>query len=115
MFFSAADIRQYTDFEKMLEIVFESPKYREIAQGILLRFKENNDRGGAGDKGLSGSEMAKLSQQYSKSTFYKVLNEVMIPLGILEKNPRTHRYYLSPEFANALRRFSEYWKKWMQD
>ena|GEM_PF-1872638 len=116
MFFSASDIRQYTDFERMMDLIFEnSSTYRGIGKAILLEFKKKGDNGTVQDSGLTPYEMAQLSKQFSKSTFYKVINEVLLPLGILEKNPRTHRYYLSPEFPNALRRFSDYWKKWVKE
>jgi hypothetical protein len=116
MHFSAADVRQYTEYEKMLNIIFEKSKvYREIGHAILQEFKAKGDNGSAQDAGLTSREMSLLSKRFSKSTFYKVINEVLLPLGIIERNPRTHRYYLSPEFPNALRRLSEYWKKWLRE
>lgn len=103
--------------EKMLELLFPTQDtYREITADLLDMFEEQADDVAPGEDIEVASAVSKLEDHgHNRNTVYKVLNEYLVPIGIIEWKKFEGSMQLSNRFGNALRRFSVSWKNYIDD
>ncbi len=98
--------------ENILEQIFPTQdKYREITYDILEMFSnESNKIEGRHELEVS-SVVSKLQEKgHNRHTVYKLLNQHLVPMGIVNWKKFEGSLQLSKRFGNALRNFSISWK-----
>ena len=98
--------------ENILELVFPTQdKYRAITKDIFELFRDESERlAGRSDIEVS-SVVSKLQERgHNRHTVYKVLNDYLVPMGMVNWKKFEGSIQLSKKFGNALRNFSISWK-----
>lgn len=100
--FTHYDIQQTSEIKKITGIIFKTEKQAEIAKKIVEILKERGE--------IYDSDMKELARNASCSEkwFYSRILRNLIKLGMVRKD--LNRYFLSNDFANALRRFERSWR-----
>jgi len=101
--------------EQMLEQIFPTQDtYRAITADILDLFVERSRRvEGRHDLEVS-SVVSKLQDRgHNRHTVYKLLNEYLVPMGLVNWKKFEGSIQLSKRFGNAMRNFSISWKNFV--
>jgi hypothetical protein len=98
---SVTSAMKFQDFVKTLYP--REPKYRVAAAHFIKEIAK-------GDGGLDGYELGQLckNRNISRATMQKVFVRLR-RLGLVDR--RAMRYYLNNEFATALRRYGDSWRR----
>ncbi|MCD6408842.1 MAG: hypothetical protein J7L98_00670 [Candidatus Verstraetearchaeota archaeon] len=118
MFFNASEITTNMGIREILSVVFTSAEsYGEIARIILEFIRSKGTEEGRIPPWVSSTELSRfINRRLGKrrrSAAYKVINEYLIPLGLLEYREAEGKYFLSRNFSSALRRLSSSYTKWL--
>ncbi|MDY6771136.1 MAG: hypothetical protein SV186_04230 [Candidatus Nanohaloarchaea archaeon] len=103
--------------ERMLEQIFPTQEeYRAITADILDLFAEEAERVQGGRELEVSSVVSKLQDRgHNRHTVYKLLNEHLVPMGLVNWEKFEGSIQLSKRFGNALRNFSVSWKNFVDD
>ena len=98
--------------EKILDQIFPSQdKYREITSDILDMFEEKSEEIEGRRELEVSSVVTKLQEKgHNRHTVYKLLNDHLVPMGLVNWKKFEGSLQLSKKFGNALRNFSISWK-----
>lgn len=101
--FSHYDIKQTSNVEEIMKVVFKTEKQVEVANKIIVTIKEKRE--------VYDHEMKELAKSSgcSEKWFYSKVLRTLRRLGIVRKD--LNRYFLSKDFANALRRLERSWRE----
>jgi len=102
--------------EAMLEQLFPTQEtYRAITSDLLELFVEKAERIEGRQELEVSSVVAKLEEDegHNRHTVYKVLNEYLVPMGLVNWKKFEGSMQLSKRFGNALRNFSISWKNFV--
>lgn len=103
--------------EAMLELLFPTQQtYRAITADLLDLFEQQADDVEPGEDIEVASAVSKLEDKgHNRNTVYKVLNDYLVPMGLVEWKKFEGSMQLSNRFGNALRRFSVSWKNYLDE
>lgn len=121
MYFIAENMSSRMNMEEIMKVVFSKcESYRRTALIILEEIKELAVRNGRTTPiyNITSDEMSELIRRRfgrrRRSLAYKVLFEFLIPLGMVKYGPDEKRYFLSREFALALKRIGDSYLRWLE-
>ncbi len=102
--------------EAMLEQLFPTQdKYRAITSDILSIFEEKGEEVEGRHELEVSSIVSRLQDRgHNRHTVYKVLNEYLVPMGLVNWKKFEGSLQLSKRFGNALRNFSISWKNFVE-
>ncbi|MCJ7450511.1 MAG: hypothetical protein MUP58_02115 [Candidatus Nanohaloarchaeota archaeon QJJ-9] len=102
--------------ERMLEQVFPTQeKYCAVTSDILDLFVEKSKRIDGRQELEVSSVVSKLEDRgHNRHTVYKVLNDFLVPMGLVNWSKFEGSLQLSKRFANAMRNFSISWKNFVE-
>ncbi len=121
MYFIADGISSRMNIEEVVKVVFSrGESYRRTAQIILEEVKRLAVMSGRTTPtyNITSDEMSEFIKRRfgrrRRSLAYKVLFEFLIPLGMIKYSPDEKRYFLSREFALALKRIGDSYLRWLE-
>ncbi|MDY6777368.1 MAG: hypothetical protein SVU32_01770 [Candidatus Nanohaloarchaea archaeon] len=111
------DVSTRMSVEAMLEQVFPTQEeYRAITRDLIELFREEATEIEGGKDVEVSSAVSKLQERgHNRHTVYKVLNEYLVPMGMVNWMKFEGSIQLSKRFGNALRNFSVSWKNFVDD
>lgn len=98
--------------ENLLDLIFPTQdKYRNITGDLFELFSSESERIAGRSEIEVSSVVSKLQEKgHNRHTVYKVLNEYLVPMGIVNWKKFEGSVQLSKKFGNALRNISISWK-----
>ncbi|MEM1545030.1 MAG: hypothetical protein QXY40_02610 [Candidatus Methanomethylicia archaeon] len=121
MYFIADGISSRMNIEEIVKVVFsKGESYRRAAYIILEEVKRLAAMSGRTTPtyNITSDEMSEFIKRKfgrrRRSLAYKVLFEFLIPLGMMKYSPDEKRYFLSREFALALKRIGDSYLRWLE-
>jgi hypothetical protein len=121
MYFIADNISSRMSMEEVVKIVFsKGESYRRVAYVILEEIKKLAIANGRTTPiyNITSDEMSEFIKRRfgrrRRSLAYKVLFEFLVPLGMVKYSPDEKRYFLSREFALALKRIGDSYIRWLE-
>jgi hypothetical protein len=102
--------------EAMLEQLFPTQDtYRAITRDLIELFVERSQRVEGRHELEVSSVVSKLQERgHNRHTVYKLLNEYLVPMGLVNWKKFEGSVQLSKRFGNALRNFSISWKNFVE-
>jgi len=103
--------------DAMLDQIFPTQEaYRAITRDLIELFRERSEQ----VEGRHALEVSSVVSElegrgHNRHTVYKVLNEYLVPMGIVNWEKFEGSVQLSTRFANAMRNFSISWKNMVSD
>ena len=102
--------------EKILEQIFPTQEtYRMITMDLIKMFEEESENLSGRHELEVSSVVSKLEEKgHNRHTVYKVMNEYLVPMGLINWKKFEGSVQLSKRFGNALRNFSISWKNMVE-
>lgn len=103
--------------DTMLEQIFPTQDaYRAVTRDLIELFRERSETVEGRHELEVASVVAELEDRgHNRHTVYKVLNEYLVPMGMVNWEKFEGSVQLSTRFANAMRNFSISWKNMVSD
>jgi len=103
--------------DAMLDQIFPTQEaYRAITRDLIGLFRERSEQVEGRHELEVSSVVSELEDRgHNRHTVYKVLNEYLVPMGIVNWEKFEGSVQLSTRFANAMRNFSISWKNMVSD
>jgi len=103
--------------DAMLDQIFPTQEaYRAITRDLIELFRERSEQVEGRHELEVSSVVSELEDRgHNRHTVYKVLNEYLVPMGIVNWEKFEGSVQLSTRFANAMRNFSISWKNMVSD
>lgn len=121
MYFIAESMSSRMSIEEVVKVIFsKGESYRKAALIILEEVKRLAIRNGRTTPtyNITSDEMSEFIKRRfgrrRRSLAYKVLFEFLIPLGMVKYSSDEKRYFLSREFALALKRIGDSYLRWLE-
>lgn len=109
------DVSTKMSKEKILEQIFPTQeKYRSITSDLFDMFSKESEKIEGRHELEVSSVVSKLQELgHNRHTVYKVMNEYLVPMGIINWKKFEGSVQVSKKFGNSLRNLSISWKNFV--